>query len=273
MRAAVVAVCAVVLVIPQSLSAESVAPYVQTVEEDVELILDLAGVGPDDHVIDLGSGDGRFVIGAARRGATAQGVELQSELVALSRQRAQAAGVGRRAAFVEGDIFAADVADASVVVIYLFPEANLRLRPKLLAEMRPGARLVSNSFHMGDWRPDRRAQGRTSGGALLWVIPAAVGGDWRLSLGAQTFDLSLRQRYQTVEPAKQRGGDAMALSEVRLSGRRISFVGTAGERTFRFTGLVDGERMTGTAQLDDEARTPPSAWRARLIAVASPARG
>ena len=157
-------------------AAELVAPYVNTVSEDVELMLDLARVGPDDYLIDLGSGDGRIVIAAAQRGARGHGVELQSALITLATANAGEAGVSDRVRFIEGDIFAADLSGASVVTAYLFPEANLQLRPKLLAELPPGTRVVSNAFHMGDWTPDRREYGRTSGGAMLWIIPAQAGG-------------------------------------------------------------------------------------------------
>ena len=151
-------------------SAELVAPYVNTVHEDVELMLDMAEVGPADYLIDLGSGDGRIVIAAARRGARGHGVELQPELVELANANAKAAGVADRVHFIEGDIFAADLSGATVITLYLFPEANLQLKPKLLAELPPGTRVVSNAFHMGDWQPIKHEYGRTSGGAMLWVI-------------------------------------------------------------------------------------------------------
>ena len=152
-------------------AAELVAPYVNTVPEDVELMLDMAAVGPADYLIDLGSGDGRIVIAAARRGARGHGVELQPELVELANANAKAAGVADRVHFIEGDIFAADLSGATVITLYLFPEANLQLKPKLLAELPPGTRVVSNAFHMGDWQPIKHEYGRTSGGAMLWVIP------------------------------------------------------------------------------------------------------
>src|SRR5690606_34722405 len=125
---------------------EPTAPYVPTVEEDVELMLDVAEVRRDDYVIDLGSGDGRIVIAAARRGARAHGVEIEPELVELARRNARDAGVEDRATFAEGDLFEADISAASVVTLYLFPEVNIALRPKLLAELAPGTRVVSTRF-------------------------------------------------------------------------------------------------------------------------------
>jgi precorrin-6B methylase 2 len=165
------AVLLILLSVP-ALPAELVAPYVNTVHEDVALMLDMAEVGPGDYLIDLGSGDGRIVIAAALRGARGHGVELQPELVELARKNAAAAGVADRIHFIEGDIFEADLSAATVVTLYLFPEANLQLRPKLQRELAPGTRLVSNAFHMGDWQPLKHEYGRTSGGAMLWVIPS-----------------------------------------------------------------------------------------------------
>ena len=165
-------------------AAELVAPYVNTVHEDVALMLDLAEVGPQDYLIDLGSGDGLIVIAAARRGARGHGVELQPELVALATENARAAGVADRVRFIEGDIFAADLSGATVITLYLFPEANLQLKPKLLAELPPGTRIVSNAFHMGDWQPIKHEYGRTSGGAMLWVIPPQDQGLNRAALPA-----------------------------------------------------------------------------------------
>jgi precorrin-6B methylase 2 len=165
-----------------------VAPYVPTVKEDVELMLDVADVQPDDYVIDLGSGDGRIVIAAARRGALGHGVELDPELASLARVNSQEAGVADRVAFEQGDIFEADIDRATVVTLYLFPEANLALRPKLLAELRPGTRVVSNSFHMDDWKPDvHDMSARSSGGILLWIIPARIDGDWTLGARGNAY--------------------------------------------------------------------------------------
>jgi hypothetical protein len=251
---------------------ERVAPYVPTVEEDVELMLDVAGVGPTDYVIDLGSGDGRIVIAAARRGATAHGVELDAGLVELARRNAARAGVDDRAAFLEGDIFAADIGRASVVTLYLFPEANLALRPKLLAELAPGTRVVSNSFHMGDWPPDRHdLSARSSGGILLWVVPAVVGGDWNIEIEGDplAYRLAVTQRHQeirleltsaTSEPGRTR---AWLVRDAALGGPRLAFRAEHAGRSFAFSGeLVDGA-LTGFVQIDDSAGERIAGWRGR----------
>jgi SAM-dependent methyltransferase len=238
-----------------------VAPYVDTVREDVELILDLADVGPGDYLIDLGSGDGRFVIAAARRGAHAHGVELDPELVARGRANARAAGVGDRTAFLHGDIFEADVSQATVVTLYLFPEANIALRPKLLAELAPGTRLVSNSFHMGEWTPDDRAQGRTSGGALLWIIPARAEGSWTLALaaGEPTLTLTIDQRFQEIEASL----DDMVVDAAALTGDRITIVARNDARRVALHGLLSGDTMTGTARIEDAEGERVLPWRAQ----------
>lgn len=148
-----------------------VAPYVSTPEADVEQMLDMAAVAPGDYLIDLGSGDGRIVIAAARRGARAHGVELDPELVQLARQRAQQAGVAALATFSHGDAFEADLSAATVVTLYLLPEVNIALKPKLLEELSPGARVISGNFDMGRWVPDRHQVSQSSGGIYLWHIP------------------------------------------------------------------------------------------------------
>jgi hypothetical protein len=235
--------------------AEFVAPYVDTVEEDVELILDLADVGPGDYLIDLGSGDGRFVIGAARRGALAHGVELEPTLVERARRNAEAAGVAARTAFLEGDVFAADVSMATVVTLYLFPEANIALRPKLLAELAPGTRLVSNSFHMGDWAPDARAQGRTSGGALLWVVPAQVEGHWRLTVGERAGRLELRQRYQEIEAALEFDDREAAIETATLRGDVLTIVAATDAGALALRARAVGDTLTGSAQAGEQVLT------------------
>lgn len=149
-------------------------PYEPTPPAVVEAMLDLAGVGPDDVVYDLGCGDGRIVVAAARRGARSVGVDLDPERIAEARENARSAGVADRVTLVQGDLFDADVRDASVVMLYLWPHVNLRLRPRLLEQLRPGARVVSHSHDMGDWRPTRTV--KVGGSTLhLWVIAGDAG--------------------------------------------------------------------------------------------------
>lgn len=254
----------------------SVAPYVPTVDEDVELMLEVAGVGPGDYVIDLGAGDGRIVIAAARRGAFGHGVEIEPELVDVARRNARAAGVAERTAFVQGDVFEADVADASVVTLYLFPDANIALRPKLLSDLAPGTRVVSNSFDMGDWEPDLHdMSARSSGGVLLWIIPADVGGEWALEIDEINFEslrysLHLEQRYQQVSgrfrhtsgATNDSAGANLSLSALTLRGDRLSFLAADNERGYAFSGRVDGDTMHGYVQIRDSQGEQLRRWRA-----------
>jgi hypothetical protein len=243
-------------------AAELVAPYVQTVQDDVELMLDLAGVGPGDYLIDLGSGDGRIVIGAAARGAMGLGVELDSDLVALSQRLARARGVAERAAFIEGDIFAADIADATIVTLYLMPEVNLRLRPKLLSELSPGTRVVSNSFDMGEWIADRHIRARSSGGLHLWIVPAEVAGFWRIEVPGRTLALEVEQSFQRISGTLRDGDTAVELARPVLQGDRITFSAVGATARYAFTGRIDGEHMAGIVHVHDGRQVTAHAWRA-----------
>ncbi len=253
----------------------SVAPYVPTVEDDVELMLDVAGVRPGDYVIDLGSGDGRIVIAAAARGAFAHGVEIEPELVELARRNARRAGVDGRTAFVEGDIFEADIGAASVVTLYLFPDANLALRPKLLAELAPGTRVVSNSFDMGEWTPDvHDMSARSSGGILLWIVPADVAGGWSVEIEGESagsdearaperHTLRVAQRFQEIDVTfVSAGGEPTSIADATLDGDRIAFRAIGDDRTYAFSGRVDGDSIDGYVQIADATGTVVRRWRA-----------
>ena len=218
----------------------------------VDTMLELAGVTDADVVMDLGSGDGRTVIAAARLGARAVGVEYDPELVALSRARAAAAGVAERAAFVAADLFEVDLAPATVVTMFLLPELNAKLRPRLLA-LRPGTRIVSNTWDLGDWTADDTVVLDPCPGfctALLWIVPARVAGTWRLPAG----ELVLDQQFQEVTGVLRRGAEAAAVEDGRLRGAQIGF--RAGG--VRYIGRVQGDVMSGVA--DAGARTFD--WRA-----------
>ncbi len=241
-----------------------VAPYVPTVEEDVELMLDVADVQPDDYVIDLGSGDGRIVIAAARRGALGHGVELDPALVSLARVNSQEASVADRVAFEQGDIFEAVIDRATVVALYLFPEANLALRPKLLAELRPGTRVVSNSFHMDDWKPDvHDMSARSSGGILLWIVPARIHGDWTLEIDdKQSAAITVRQRYQEIELEVVGLGATLSVDSAVLEGDRIRFTFGSEDATYLFDGSVEGDSMQGYVHIEREDGESIAAWQA-----------
>jgi hypothetical protein len=214
--------------------------WVPTADILVEKMLDMAKVTSEDFVIDLGSGDGRTVIAAAKRGARAMGVEFNPDMVALSRRNAEQAGVAARATFVEGDLFQADLSQATVITMFLLPDINLKLRPKLL-DLAPGTRVVSNSFTMGEWEADEtaRVEGecRSWCNALFWIIPAKVAGMWALPLG----ELTLQQEFQKVTGTFNSGGMSQAVAG-QLRGDEITL--TIGSATY--TGVVDGGSMKGT---------------------------
>ena len=227
--------------------------WVPTPDALVETMLAMARVTPEDFVVDLGSGDGRTVIEAARLGARALGVEYDAGLVALSRERANAAGVGDRARFIQADLFETDMTQATVVTLFLLPDLNLELRPRLL-QLAPGTRIVSNTWDMGDWAADDTIVLDPCPGfctALLWVVPARVGGDWTTSDGS----LALTQRYQTVSGALRRAGERFAVEAGRLSGADLTF--RAGGARYR--GLVSGVGIEGTVATGDQA----ARWSAR----------
>jgi len=207
----------------------------------VRAMLTLANVTKDDLVVDLGSGDGRIPIMAAReRGARGLGIEIDRGRIRQSRKNAEDAGVADRVQFRQEDLFVTPLDDVTVLTLYLLPEINLQLRPKILSQMRPGARVVSNTWDMGDWRPD---QTQAIGGAniFLWVVPARVEGRWQLNAGGRTLDLQIDQQYQTFGGTA--GGAPIAGGQLR--GSRIAFTADLGQGPQRFEGEVEGDRMTG----------------------------
>jgi SAM-dependent methyltransferase len=226
--------------------------WVPTADSLVAKMLDMAKVTASDTVIDLGSGDGRTVIAAARRGAKALGVEYNPDMVALSRQNAEKAGVADRATFVQGDLFKTDFSEATVVTLFLLPEINLRLRPTILA-MKPGTRVVSNSFDMGTWVADETVAGvsdcRSFCNAFFWIVPAKVEGTWTLGESR----LVLEQTFQMVKGTLTTG-NVVAPVKGRLTGAEITFTAAGTE----YKGRVDGNVMEGKST----APGKETSWRA-----------
>jgi len=220
--------------------------WVPTPPALVEKMLDLARLKPDDRLVDLGSGDGVLVIAAARRGSRARGIEYDPRLVDFAKRAARAAGVDRRTRFVRGDIFETDFSDATVVTTFLLPSMNLRLRPTFLA-MKPGTRIVANTFAIGDWEPDETATIEPCERwckAMLWIVPARVGGTWRTPKGpvvlTQTFQfVSGRLGDQPVDGRIR--GEEIVLSigttayEGRVEGYRMRLRTTAGGKRMQWT--------------------------------------
>lgn len=240
---------------------ERESPYVPSPQDVVERMLDLADVKPGEYLIDLGSGDGRIVVTAAKRGARGYGVDIDPRRIQESRANAAAAGVSDRATFAQQDLFDTDIGKADVVTTYLLPLVNLDLRPRLLEQMRPGARLVTHAFHMGDWWPDAIdfIRGRV---LYRYVIPARAAGRWQVESEDINFALDIDQSYQTfratahiekrtlptvVEP------HTTQIRDGRLNGSEISFAVDLGAGPRVFRGRLENDTIHGTS---------PRGWKA-----------
>jgi SAM-dependent methyltransferase len=214
--------------------------WVPTPQALVDKMLDLAKVTPKDNVIDLGSGDGRTVITAAKRGAHALGIEYNPDMVELSKRNAAKEGVSDRASFVKADLFESDFSQAQVISMFLLSSINLKLRPKIL-DLKPGTRIVSNTFDMGDWKPDESATIPNCNSwctAHLWIVPAKAEGTWKLPQG----ELTLKQNFQMIS-GTLKNGKVVSPINGKLNGDQISF--TAGGT--QYTGRVNGNSMEGNA--------------------------
>jgi hypothetical protein len=232
--------------------------WVPTPEELIQALYDLAKVSPSDYLIDLGSGDGPWVIAAAKRGARALGVEYNPDMVELARSKAKREGVSDKASFVNGDIFEADFSQATVITMYLLPDLNMKLRPKIL-EMKPGTRVLTNSFIMEDWEPDQsvNVQGRSG---YMWIVPAKVAGTWTWQTAPGPAELTLRQNFQKIEGSLKISGKDLPLKNAKLEGARISFA--AGENqasTHEYAGTVNGNTISGTTRI---GTGPEAKWTA-----------
>lgn len=253
-------------------------PYVQSGMVVVETMLEMAGVRASDFVMDLGSGDGRIVIEAARRyGARGLGVDYDPRLVRLATENAARAGVSDHVSFVEQDIFKTDLGAASVVTMYLLPEYNLALRPRLLA-LKAGTRIVSHDWGFGDWRadaettvpvPDKPVEVKKSSTIRLYIVPAKVEGTWRsrLAPGARDARFELRQKFQEVSGTAVIGGRGLPIERVLLRGEFLSFRVQDGKRTLRFNGYVSSGRITGQLGIGDRS------YRWRALRADSQAQG
>ena len=245
------------------------APYFPTPQSVVDRMLQHAKVGPADFVIDLGSGDGRIVLTAAKKyGARGLGIEIEPQLVSEANYNARRAGVSDRAKFVEQDLFQTDLRPATVLTLYLFRELNIKLAPRILEQLRPGARVVSHDWDLGDWQPDHQetlpAPDKAVGisresKVFMWIVPPRVNGNWRVETtlpGAPSATLALRQRYQFFEGTL----DAGALQGGRASGTSVAFT-VAGATPFagRYEGTAEGHAISGrVVRADGTAGT----WRA-----------
>jgi hypothetical protein len=214
--------------------------WVPTPQALVDKMLEMAKVTPKDYVIDLGSGDGRTVITAAKHGSKALGIEYNPEMVELSKRNAAKEGVSDKASFMKADLFESDFSQAQVITMFLLPSINLKLRPKIL-DLKPGTRIVSNSFDMDDWKPDQteNVAGCTNWcTAHLWIVPAKVDGNWKMPQG----ELAIKQTFQVISGTLKNGTSSSAING-KLNGDQITF--TAGGT--QYTGRVNGSSIEGTA--------------------------
>jgi hypothetical protein len=254
-------------------------PYVPTPQIVVDEMLKLANVTPKDFVVDLGSGDGRMILTAARNfKASGLGVDIDAKLVALSNKQAKADGVDDRARFIEQDMFKADIGKATVVTLYVLPDFMEKLRPKLLSELKPGTRIVAHDYYMSEWYPDRqfsltvpekvKANGTDKAYLYLWIVPSIVSGDWRMEFdaggsGRQLIILDFAQQYQIINASAENILGPMKIDNAALRGDDISFDLAVGSTPYRFTGNVTDGKMAGSAVAPGAVRPVP--WRATKL--------
>jgi SAM-dependent methyltransferase len=226
--------------------------WVPTPNSLIDAMLGMAEVTPADYVIDLGSGDGRIVIAAAKIGAKALGIEYNPDMVELSRRNAEKEGVSDRASFSNADIFESDFSNASVITMYLLPNLNLKLRPTLL-ELKPGTRIVSHAFTMGEWEADQTvsSEGRT---AYLWIVPAKVDGLWTWQEGSETVTLRLTQNFQKIEGTVTAKENSWPILNAKLNGGFIEFA--LGDKYY--SGKAGTDRIEG----DVESQNGKLKWTA-----------
>ena len=227
--------------------------WVPTPDEVVQRMLRMAQVTANDYVIDLGAGDGKIAIAAAKTmGARSMGIEYNPDMAKHAQRNVEKAGVSAKAKIIQGDIFATDFTSATVITMYLLPALNMKLRPQILA-MKPGTRVVSHSFTMEDWEADEISSmdGRR---AYLWIVPANVMGGWQVDMGGEKADLTLEQKFQKLDGHVQLGAIQGGLRDARLRGFLISFayVDNSGVRR-DFTGRVTGSKMEGSFRTDSGA--------------------
>ena len=265
-----------------ALAQEPRVPYVPTPHDVVERMLQMARVSGSDYLIDLGSGDGRIVVTAAKKhGARGFGVDISSTRVAEAVENAQKNGVTDKVSFYQRDLFHADLTQATVISMYLLPRVNLELRPKLL-ELKPGTRIISHDFSMNDWKPDAYVKMHSkekytgAGGdseIYFWVVPAKVSGEWRWELTLrekpQDYVINLNQSFQMVSGTVAVHGRSVPLQNVKLSGDALSFTFVAdlgaGPVKHEFTGKVDSDRLYGTGALSGGRTQGRHDWNAQRV--------
>ena len=244
-------------------------PYEPSSEDVVSMMIEMAKVGKNDKVYDLGCGDGRIVIMASQKtGALGVGVDLDPERVKESRENARKAGVTDLVKFFQQDLFQTTISEATVVMLYLYPEVNLKLRPKLLAELKPGTRVVSHSHDMGSWEPDQTQVASNGHRIHFWVIPANVTGTWEWSMAREKtpYLLTLNQEFQKVSATLLAGSEEIPIKDLRLIGERLEMtierMVKGRWETWRFSGRVQEHFLAGTVQGARTGFEEKRPWRA-----------
>jgi SAM-dependent methyltransferase len=270
------------MIVPHVVFAQAAdVPYVPTPMNVVEAMLNIAKVGPDDFLIDLGSGDGRIVITAAKKyGARGFGVDLDGALVSQARREAERQGVRDRVEFHTRNLFITDIDKATVLTSYLLPQVNIELRPRIFAELKPGTRIVSHEFDFGNWKPDGHVRVSVPGkpygppwsDVFLWIVPTNVAGRWQWSVRVEGSPLeceaALNQTFQMLDGAARVGGRAARIVSARLQGDEITFavVGESNGREIRqeLAGRITGDTIRGTSRIVGSATEVE--WQARRVA-------
>lgn len=247
-------------------SQEANVGFTTTPQKVVEGMLDLANVGPGDYLIDLGSGDGRIVIAAALRGAVAHGIEINPELIEMSRKNAQSLDIGNRTSFVAEDFFDTDVSMATVLTLYVLESTNIRLRETLLKTMDPGSQVISHRYKMGDWKPDDSAEVDFRM-IYKWIIPADFSGIWSWEIEGNKIQMQMDQRYQEITNATINSGHSSLISirDPKVTGKQITFwmIDQEQDITYRFYGKIVENRITGVLHTYNwENRQTIEAWNA-----------
>lgn len=264
-------------------------PYVPTPQHVVDRMLEVARVGAKDYVIDLGSGDGRMIITAARKfGARGFGVDLDRQLVARSNGLAAKAGVADRAVFYQRDLFETDLSKATVLTMYLLPEVNIMVRGKLLKQLKPGTRVVSHDYGMGEWKPDQYlvldAPDKPVGAdfkskVFYWVVPAEVSGTWRGQVAragkSEEFELTLDQMFQEISGTISVGGRRGKIEGGKLAGEQVSFSARIGDgptaARYQFKGSLVRQALAGDVRIDAGGAAVDVPWKAAHTMVTEPA--
>ena len=240
--------------------------YVPTPDVVVERMLEMANVGPGDYVIDLGCGDGRIVIAAAKRGAFGHGVDIDPQRIKEAHENAKKAGVADKVIFVEENIYDTDFSRANVITMYLFPSINIKLRPSLLENLEPGSRIVSHDFNMDEWKADKQ-HGRMEEHAIhFWIVPAKVEGAWSWKTAGNEFKMSAGQKFQKLELSILAEGATLKVENSLLSGKRISFTVTnpSNQKKYVYSGQVNEGEILGIVQIHDGNNKSVENWTAVL---------